>query len=115
MCAWPSWSSVCRCRRSRVVWWRSNAASRIAPTASKRPSPPGLVLQPEVFERCRVAEAGNPPIARLRHAGADTPDERLLEERDRQYPIADDLLDLVHHRLALLRVELARLADVEVV
>src|SRR6266581_4316241 len=42
------------------------------------------------------------------------PEERELEDRHVEHPVVHDLLDLVQHRLALLPVELARLALEEV-
>src|SRR5260370_37908417 len=75
----------------------------------------GSSLEAQVLERGRVGEAGDAAVARLGHPRSHAPDERLLEERDVDHLVADDLLDVVDLRLPLLDVELARLLDVEIV
>src|SRR5262249_35050867 len=71
-------------------------------------------LEPEVLERAGVREALDQVDAGLLHARADPPDERQLVDRHVNHLVAEDLLDLVERRLALLRIELARLALEEI-
>src|SRR6202035_5500492 len=73
------------------------------------------LLQPQVFRGRRVPVARNQPRARLGHARAHAPDEGQVVDRDVDDLIVDDLLDLVKLGLALLGVELAALAMIEIV
>src|SRR4030095_5859839 len=65
----------------------------------------------------RASVGGNPwddPPRRSLYARADSPGEGLLVERRHEHAIGDDLLDLVEQRLALLAIELIRLALKEI-
>src|SRR5690242_17836639 len=91
---------------------------RRPPTAGQEARGAGarLVLQLEVLEGRRIPEAGNAARAFVGHPRPYAPDEGLLEERDGDDLVAHhDALDVVHHRLALLHVELPRLPRVEIV
>src|SRR4030095_12165502 len=71
-------------------------------------------LQLEILQGRGVRVAADQVDAGLFHARPDAPDERQLVDRDVRDAIVEDLLDLVHQRLALLDVGLARLALEEV-
>src|SRR5262245_37760920 len=112
---WPSGTRSVRCSMRNVASAPPRRGSRsVLPTSTRsiRATRPPL-LELEVLERRRVREAGNPAVAGVGHLRPHAPDERLLEEGNGRDRVADDLLDLMHHRLTFLRIELARLADVE--
>src|SRR5919201_5624230 len=71
-------------------------------------------LQAHVLQRPGVREAPDEIDPGLGHAGAHAPDEGQLVDRHVRDAIVQDLLDLMHERLALLDVGLARLALEEV-
>src|SRR4051794_16234400 len=93
----PAWTPTTTSTRSCSAWCGRRSAER------------PLLLQPHVLQWARVREAPDQVDPRLGHAGTDAPDEGQLVERHVRHPVVQDLLDLVHERLALLHVRLARL------
>src|SRR5262245_17118101 len=71
---------------------------------------PGLLLDLQIFEGCRVREAPDQVDPRLLRARAHAPDEGELVDRDVSHPLVKDALDLVEQGLAFLGIRLARLA-----
>src|SRR5215470_2700325 len=105
--------------RWETARWRPCAAMlRRRPIARQEARGAGasLVLQLEVLEGRGIPEAGNAARAFVGYPRPHAPDEGLLEEGDGDDLVAhDDALDIVHHRLALLRIDLPRLAGIEIV
>src|SRR5215813_10734264 len=94
---WPSGTRRVRCSMRNVASAPPRRGSRsVLPTSTRsiRATRPPL-LELEVLERRRVREARNAAIAGVGHLRSHAPDERLLEERDVDRLVADDLLDLV--------------------
>src|SRR5213079_122738 len=85
--------------------WRSSGLARAI----------SLGLELQVFERRGVGEAGYKVGAALFHAGADAPDEGQLVDGHERRVVGEQLLHLVHEGLALLGVDLAGLARIEIV
>jgi hypothetical protein len=73
-----------------------------------------LPLEPDLFVRRRIRERGNQGEGRLLHPWAHAANEPILPDRDEYDLVAEDLLDLVQHLLALLPVELLGLALEEI-
>src|SRR5262249_60133524 len=69
-----------------------------------------LPLEPDVFVRRRVRIGGDQGEGRLLDLGSHASNEAILPDRDKYHLVAEDLLDLVQHLLALLPVDLLGLA-----
>src|SRR5437899_7507171 len=87
-------------------------ASRRSMRRGSRRARSGLELQ--VLVRRRVREALDVVDARLLDPWPNAPEERQFVDRHVHHPVVHDLLDLVQHGLALLPIQLASLALVEV-
>src|SRR4029453_5301454 len=81
--------------------------------AIRRIPSPGLEL--EILRGRRVREPGDEAGSALGHPRPDAPDEGQLVDRHGDCFLEQELLDLAEQRLALLRVQLASLARVEIV
>src|SRR5215468_1654542 len=73
-----------------------------------------LPLEPDVFVRRRVRVGGDQGEGRLLDPGAHASNEAILPDRDKYHLVAEDLLDLVQHLLALLAIDLLGLALEEI-
>src|SRR5215470_17217450 len=71
-------------------------------------------LEPDLFVRRRVRVGGDQGEGRLFDPGAHASNEAILPDLDKYHLVADDLLDLVQHLLALLAVDLLGLALEEI-
>src|SRR5262249_30969862 len=104
---WPSGTRSVRCSMRKVdsAPPRRAGSRSVLPTSTRsiRATRPPL-FELEVLERRRVREAGDAAVAGVGHLRSHAPDERLLEEGDGGDLVTDDLLDLVHHGLALLGI-----------
>src|SRR5262252_7909899 len=69
-----------------------------------------LPLEPDVFVRRRVRIGGDQGQCRLLDLGPHASNEAILPDRDKYHLVAEDLLDLVQHLLALLSIDFLRLA-----
>src|SRR5215467_4421191 len=73
-----------------------------------------LPLEPDVFVRRRIRIGGDQGQGRLLDLGSHASNEAILPDRDKYHLVAEDLLDLVQHLLALLSIDLLRLALEEI-
>src|SRR6185295_8044553 len=71
-------------------------------------------FQPDVLVRRRVREGRDQGEGRLLHLGSHASNEPILPDRSKYHLVVQDLLDLMQHLLALLAVELLRLALEEI-
>src|SRR5215510_794126 len=73
-----------------------------------------LPLEPDVFVRRRVRVGRDQGEGRLLDLGSHASNEPILPDRGKYHLVAEDLLDLVQHLLALLSVDLLGLALEEI-
>src|SRR5215831_12297143 len=104
-----------RAGRSRSRRNRSTVASQVARVSCARVAFMGGVsssgaFQAKLLGRSRIRKRGDQRQAAFRHPGPDPPDEAVLPDRGEDLALVQDPLDLEEQLLALLPVDLARLA-----